>query len=501
VIGLPDEKHSKLRTFVDGLKLYVYKQYNNPQDIICIIDTDEDALEKFKETRPQLEEFLDPDDPDDEVELELAKKECVEARKEWRKRREELITNQQKLYMLLWGQCSHLLRTEIKLDEAYKTNEEKKNALWLFRKITSCSSRVSVNEDIYVSVNMAIKNLYTIEQGPTETLHNYHQRFTEAFNSMKISEIDDFTNVKALHLHECSVDLAYGDNRDADVIQEDMQRKLLTRLFIINADQERYKGAIAELKDGQLMQNGSTYPDNLARAMEILSKHTTTVSTTNRRRQHQPGNRRANSGVTFNQVGSNEQQQGAPVAGTNGRIFDHITCHGCGMVGHYVSDCPNASGSGTGTQLHQHGVILADVSKATGVAEDFIRDNWLLLDTASTHSTAWNYQLCFGIEDLPTKDMMSTRMNNDTVLQFRQRGFFKLFSKLDAFVNEHSIANIIAHCKMAQSYRVTSDSAVSSSFFVYLTDDHVIEFKQCSHGLYYFDMSDHVNTTNSVVTP
>ena len=63
-------------------------------------------------------------------------------------------------------------------------------------------------------------------------------------------------------------------------------------------------------------------------------------------------------------------------------------------------------------------------------------------------------------------------------------------------------SSLTASCKLTKSYRVTTDSAVSSSFFVHLTDDqHVIEFKQCFHGLYYFDMSDHVNTTNSVVTP
>ena len=262
---------------------------------------------------------------------------------------------------------------------------------------------------------------------------------------MKISNIDDFTNIQALFVHECALDVEFGQVRDDDTLQEDMQRKLLARLFVINADEDRYKGAMAELHNGQLLRNGSEYPDNLARAMEILSKYSPTVSTSQQRRQHQSSGRRQNNGVTFNQVGrSNDQQQDAPVAGTNGRIFEHITCHGCGMMGHYASNCPNQSTSNSGTQLHQHGVVLADVSKATGVPEDFIRDNWLLLDTASTHSTAWNRRLCFAIEELQPDDMMSTRMNNDTVLQFRQRGLFKFFSKLDVFINEHSIANIIA---------------------------------------------------------
>ena len=200
--------------------------------------------QKYDKTKPKFEHFWDQNNCDDEFEeeeKEMAKLECLDAKKEWRRRRDKLITNQQKLYMLLWGQGSHLLRTEIKLDEAYKRNEETKNALWLFQKITSCSSRVSVNEDIYVSVNTAIKSLYTIEQGPTESLQNYHQRFTEAFNSMKISEIDDFTDIQALRLHECEIDAYNGDTRDDDVINEEMQRKLLARLFIINADQERYK--------------------------------------------------------------------------------------------------------------------------------------------------------------------------------------------------------------------------------------------------------------------
>ena len=122
---------------------------------------------------------------------------------------------------------------------------------------------------------------------------------------MKISDIDDFTNIKTLFVHECAVDVELGENRDDDVLQEDIQRKLLACLFIINADQVRYSGAMAELQNGQLLKNGSAYPDNLARAMEILSKYSPTVPTSHRRRQQQSGGRQQNSGVTFNQVGRN----------------------------------------------------------------------------------------------------------------------------------------------------------------------------------------------------
>ena len=99
MIGMPDENHAKLRAFVDGLKLYVYKTYDNPQDIMSIIDTNEDPMDEYDRKKPKWQDFQDPDDPDEE----LARRECVDARKEWRKRRDQLITNQQKLCMLLWG--------------------------------------------------------------------------------------------------------------------------------------------------------------------------------------------------------------------------------------------------------------------------------------------------------------------------------------------------------------------------------------------------------------
>ena len=32
------------------------------------------------------------------------------------------------------------------------------------------------------------------------------------------------------------------------------------------------------------------------------------------------------------------------VAGTNGKVYDHVTCHNCNQMGHFVSHCPQAAG-------------------------------------------------------------------------------------------------------------------------------------------------------------
>lgn len=35
----------------------------------------------------------------------------------------------------------------------------------------------------------------------------------------------------------------------------------------------------------------------------------------------------------------------APVAGTNGNVWDGVLCYGCNCMGHYAMDCPSAAGN------------------------------------------------------------------------------------------------------------------------------------------------------------
>jgi len=39
--------------------------------------------------------------------------------------------------------------------------------------------------------------------------------------------------------------------------------------------------------------------------------------------------------------GASSLQNGPPVAGTDGQVHAHITCHSCHKYGHYVSCCPD----------------------------------------------------------------------------------------------------------------------------------------------------------------
>ena len=83
----------------------------------------------------------------------------------------------------------------------------------------------------------------------------------------------------------------------------------------------------------------------------------------------------------------------ATVAGTNGRTYARITCHGCHQMGHYQSHCPNRNREANDddnddavqmllTEEFEDFVFLnaASLSMPDGV----IPWHWILLDNQST---------------------------------------------------------------------------------------------------------------------
>lgn len=98
------------------------------------------------------------------------------------------------------------------------------------------------------------------------------------------------------------------------------------------------------------------YPSDLTNALGILNAYIGPTKEKEKDRNDQSSRREHH----FAQVSGGGS---APVAGTNGRVWDGVTCYSCNNMGHYVLDCPSPAGTAaSGTPA------AAPAAAATGTA-------------------------------------------------------------------------------------------------------------------------------------
>ena len=121
ILALRSERFDKkvsFQEFMDKIANYVVTNYKDGGDIqplfVDLVDPTSDFQAKNKPVKPESNQ--DEENPD-EVDLEIYKEEV----KQFVQRKMNLRRNMEKLYGLIWGQCSAGLQAYIKGTSAYAT--------------------------------------------------------------------------------------------------------------------------------------------------------------------------------------------------------------------------------------------------------------------------------------------------------------------------------------------------------------------------------------------
>ena len=118
----------------------------------------------------------EPEDPPEEC--SMTKKEIWKKQiSNYVKRAEMYNENKNKLYSVIWGQCSDTMKTKLKALKAYEEISEGSDSLKLLKEIKGISYRFETRNNLYSSMHDAKVAFYKNEQGKDETNSDYLSRF------------------------------------------------------------------------------------------------------------------------------------------------------------------------------------------------------------------------------------------------------------------------------------------------------------------------------------
>ena len=473
ILALPSENFGNkvtFSTFVDKMKNYVLTKFEGGKDLLPILDF-------MKDPKPSVDAEEPTDLSKDDYQSEVKKWMKQEEVKLHIKRLQVLQRNQDKLYAIVWGQLSHALQEVIKGDDDFIFKDSSFDCVWVLQKAKLVSAGVDGKANKHYTFVLALTSFCTIQQGATESNDSFRKRVESSALTLGLAG--------GAHVF-CSPKLVETENED-NVTETEVKvevEKVKAMVMLLKADPVRY-GTLQEDLCLSVYKGRDEFPTTLTATYDLL-QHTSgklgKVKTALSERLSKFKFRRKKN-VTF------VQSDKSAVAGKDGKMYDHITCHNCNTPGHYSNQCP----------AKKDKVTLAHFS-LTQKKLELIDKNWILLDTCSTVSVFCNPDLVHNITDCKPGDGITVVTNGGSE-SFKQHGMMRLLP-LRVHFNAQSIANIVSLSDIAnlEGARLTMDTNIARAINLHINGT-TIHFRECADGLYYYDTSDSNSSNHSNAMP
>ena len=108
-----------------------------------------------------------------QVDLDMYK-ESIKEYVNWRNRYQE---NKEKLYEIIWGQCSDSMQSKLQSRNNFNHIDEKRDCLELLREIKGMMFNFESQQNSIFSMHLACQKYFNMKQGKYESLSDYYKRF------------------------------------------------------------------------------------------------------------------------------------------------------------------------------------------------------------------------------------------------------------------------------------------------------------------------------------
>ena len=372
ILTLKNERFSNkvvFSIFIDKMRNHVLTSFEHGKDIVLI-------LESLKDPKPDLDNTEPKELTEAERKSEVKRWMKQEEVKLHIKRIKALESNKEKLYALIWGQCSHALQEVLKGDKFFYIKDHEYDCIWLLEKVKLASAGVNSKMNKHYTLLQALTSFCTIKQGVNESNDSFRKRVDAASLTLTLVGGEHFL---------CSPELIVT----ADPLKPTDQKinheieKVKSMVMVLRSDAMRYNTLHDSLMDG-VYKGRDEFPTTVTGAYELLQHTSTDITGIERKKLGRFRFRRNNQkNFTFAQTSSAN-----PVAGRDDKVYSHVNCHNCNEPGHYSNQCPKAKKNVTFVQF-----------SLTQKKLELINKNWILLDTCSTVSVFCNASLVNNIRN------------------------------------------------------------------------------------------------------
>jgi hypothetical protein len=411
------------------------------------------------------------------------------AAKEVLRKRSVYEENVQKLFAVVWGQCSDALQEKLRGNDGFDAMNVAKDGVALLTSIRDVSFNRESRNFVSKGIIANLVAVLTCAQGPHESNQSY---FDNHNNAVAVHEASGGTfghqeGIGRYVAAEAGYDYDTMDAAQTATNAAESRLIFLATIFLQNADPVRY-GELIQVTSNDFGRGNDSYPRSSLQAFEIMNVYVS-ISTG---RSHG----RRNDGVSFHNPGDDSE-----VALTNAGNKSHITCNRCKEKGHYSNKCPtfpnipgynaavkaNADVEGKGriattlTTVSEHGTSF---NFNTGLSWE-MPNTWVLLDNQSTLDVFSNPLLLENIRE--GVGSMTIHCNAGAV---KTTTVGDLPGYGTVWYHPNGIANILSLSRVINSgHRVTYDSQHGNEFLLSKPDGGSVVFRQADQGLFFTDIA------------
>ena len=219
----------------------------------------------------------------------------------YHKSKKEYTDHTSKVFVIILGQCSPSVKNRVVNHIEYTTLEDKGDVVGLLKMLKSMAFSTTGVQHPYWTMQLVLKRLTAINQGPNELVANYHRRF------LAITEV---------------IETQWGPFFPTKLAASDATKSresMLSMIFLAGADKERYGALKMELNNSYLATKDN-YPTSLDTTLQLLSHY----------QDHTAGDR----------SGGDKNNEGTSFAQKEKRKLSKVRCYKCNELGHYKTDFP-----------------------------------------------------------------------------------------------------------------------------------------------------------------
>ena len=406
--------------------------------------------------------------------------------------------NRQKIFSLVWQQCTEALHAKVKAHRGYQAMEQNLDGIELLRMIKLICFNIEDEKYSPQKVHETKAAFYALRQG-RDTDQSYQQKF---MNTVEVIEqcgasLGEDPLVRVLVCKNLGYDTTTKSSTEIAEITKVVRDYTLGTALILGADPARYSGMIRGLKNASLA-GRDEWPKNVTEAYNYLSKWEGEDSNSHTNRDQE--------GLQFHNDGGGSERKPQP-------WHTKMTCRNCEKIGHIAYFCTQAKKATTNVQDGEENEE-ADTNMVDAVIEDcdeeyyadlfvcesddhrsasFFKDginggripkDWVLLDSQSTTDAFSNPDLLKNIHTVPGSLTIHTQTGS---MVTKLRGTLPGYG--DVWFCEKGIANILSLANVVKTRQVSFNSNSGNQFVVTRRDGGKTVFEQSLNGLYYHQMN------------